>query len=344
MWHDGVAQRYNLTYRISNLGLRQLQKTRLLDQSASVLKSFAEETGELVRLAVVENGDRITWVYAVAGAKRTFQLDPNYTLEAYLHTTAIGKSWLATLPFETALKYMLREGMKPLHEIHQDQRQGDPRRARFDAQAWLRDELRGKRARRNCDCGTNRPDVADRRARMRRRGQPRGTDQPHERARIDGVQPAVACDGGAPCANLAARTAHASRSQSTSQVRNGYLGGHHAASRAVSPERRHSGGSASVQRRSFHRRALVPFAPARCRRDRWRHRAHHQRALHRSRVLHLRRTAPRARYYAGRSRRQSCRSSTASGPTAASRRRASPRRRRQAALPHCWCFRPRRSR
>jgi DNA-binding IclR family transcriptional regulator len=114
VWRDEVAQRYNLTYRISNLGLRQLQKTRLLDQSAAVLKALAEETGELVRLAVVESGDRITWVYAVSGAKRTFHIDPNYSLEAYLHTTAIGKSWLATLPFELALKYMLREGMKPL--------------------------------------------------------------------------------------------------------------------------------------------------------------------------------------------------------------------------------------
>jgi IclR family acetate operon transcriptional repressor len=114
VWRDDVAQRYNLTYRISNLGLRQLQKTRLLDQSAAVLKSLAEETGELVRLAVVESSDRITWVYAVSGAKRTFHIDPNYSLEAYLHTTAIGKSWLATLPFEEALKYMLREGIKPL--------------------------------------------------------------------------------------------------------------------------------------------------------------------------------------------------------------------------------------
>jgi DNA-binding IclR family transcriptional regulator len=114
VWHDRVAQRYNLTYRVTNLGLRQLQKTRLLDQSAAVLKALAEQTGELVRLAIVENRDRITWVYAISGAKRTFQVDPNYTLDAYLHTTAIGKSWLATLPFELALKYMLREGMKPL--------------------------------------------------------------------------------------------------------------------------------------------------------------------------------------------------------------------------------------
>ena len=114
VWRDDVAQRYNLTYRISNLGLRQLQKTRLLDQSAAVLKALAEETGELVRLAVVENGDRITWVYAASGAKRSLQIDPNYSLDAYLHTTAIGKSWLATLPFELALKYMLRQGIKPM--------------------------------------------------------------------------------------------------------------------------------------------------------------------------------------------------------------------------------------
>jgi IclR family transcriptional regulator, acetate operon repressor len=114
VWRDQVAQRYHLTYRISNLGLRQLQTTRLLDQCAAVLKGLAEETGELVRLAIVENGDRITWVYAVAGTKRSLQIDPNYTLEAYLHTTAIGKSWLCTLPFERALKLMLRQGIKPL--------------------------------------------------------------------------------------------------------------------------------------------------------------------------------------------------------------------------------------
>jgi DNA-binding IclR family transcriptional regulator len=114
VWRDDLAQRYNLTYRISNLGLRQLQKTRLLDQSAAALKALAEETGELVRLAVVENGDRITWVYAASGAKRQLQIDPNYSLDAFLHTTAIGKSWLSTLPFERALKLMLRQGIAPL--------------------------------------------------------------------------------------------------------------------------------------------------------------------------------------------------------------------------------------
>jgi IclR family acetate operon transcriptional repressor len=114
VWRDDLAELYNLTYRISNLGLRQLQRTRLLDQCAPILKGLAEETGELVRLAVVEGGERITWVYAVSGAKRSLQIDPNYTLDAYLHTTAIGKSWLSTMPFEKALKLMLRQGMKPM--------------------------------------------------------------------------------------------------------------------------------------------------------------------------------------------------------------------------------------
>ena len=71
---------------------------------------MAARTFGVPERAVVENGDRITWVYAASGAKRSLQIDPNYSLDAYLHTTAIGKSWLATLPFELALKYMLRQG------------------------------------------------------------------------------------------------------------------------------------------------------------------------------------------------------------------------------------------
>jgi IclR family acetate operon transcriptional repressor len=114
VWRDHVAQRYHLTYRISNLGLRQLQTTRLLDQCAAVLKGLADETGELVRLALVENGERITWVYAVAGTKRSLLIDPNYTLEIHLQTTAIGKSWLSTLPLERALELVRRQGIKPL--------------------------------------------------------------------------------------------------------------------------------------------------------------------------------------------------------------------------------------
>ena len=111
VWRDDRVQRYNLTFRISNLGLRQLQKNRLLDQCAAVLKTLAEQTGELVRLAIVEHNERITWVHAVAGTKRSLQIDPNYSLEVQLNTHAIAKAWLSTMPFERALKLMLRQGI-----------------------------------------------------------------------------------------------------------------------------------------------------------------------------------------------------------------------------------------
>ncbi|HEX6979702.1 MAG TPA: IclR family transcriptional regulator [Alphaproteobacteria bacterium] len=111
IWRDDVAQRYQLTYRISNLGLRQLQQSRLLDQCAAILKNLAEATGELVRLAVVENAERITWVYAVAGATRSVRIDPNYTLEIILNAHAIAKAWLSTLPFERAWELIERQGI-----------------------------------------------------------------------------------------------------------------------------------------------------------------------------------------------------------------------------------------
>jgi IclR family transcriptional regulator, acetate operon repressor len=81
VWRDDKAQRYDLTFLISNLGLRQMQKSRLLDQCAAALKNLAEESGELVRLAVVENSDRLTWVHAVTGTKWSLQINPNYSLK-----------------------------------------------------------------------------------------------------------------------------------------------------------------------------------------------------------------------------------------------------------------------
>lgn len=114
VWRDERAQRYYLTYRISNLGLRHLQTSRLLDQCSAALRQLAEETGELVRLAIVEpGGQRIVWVQSFAGSKRSLRIDPNYTLEIGLHTHATGKAWLSTLPFDAALKLLLQHGLEP---------------------------------------------------------------------------------------------------------------------------------------------------------------------------------------------------------------------------------------
>lgn len=114
IWRDERGQRYYLTYAISNIGLRHMQSSRLLDQCAAALRQLAEETGELVRLAVVDpGGQRIVWVQSFAGQKRTLRIDPNYTLKVGLHTHATGKAWLSTLPFGDALQLMLKDGIEP---------------------------------------------------------------------------------------------------------------------------------------------------------------------------------------------------------------------------------------
>jgi IclR family acetate operon transcriptional repressor len=114
VWRDDAAQRYHLTYRVSNLGLRQLQQSGLLGQCTSLLEDLAERTGELVRLSVVERGEKITWVYAVVGTRRTLRIDPNFNFEVSLHSHATGKAWLMTLKPERAMELLKREGMAAL--------------------------------------------------------------------------------------------------------------------------------------------------------------------------------------------------------------------------------------
>lgn len=114
VWRDDTSQRYHLTYRISNLGLRQMQQSGLLGQCTSLLEDLAERTGELVRLSVVEGSERITWVYAVVGTRRSLRIDPNFNFDVSLHSHATGKAWLMTLPEDRAHKLIERDGMNRL--------------------------------------------------------------------------------------------------------------------------------------------------------------------------------------------------------------------------------------
>lgn len=106
VFHNDRSANYCLTLRISNLALRKLSGARLLEQSRATLLPLADETGELVRLAVVEElgaHPRLTWVLALLPRRQVLQIDPNYSLEIGLHTHAAGKAWLATLPFDEAI-------------------------------------------------------------------------------------------------------------------------------------------------------------------------------------------------------------------------------------------------
>ena len=107
---------YQLTFKLSNLGLRKLSQTRLLDQSSEVLKDLVNTSGELVRLAVVENSSKITWVLAQAGSKRSLQIDPNYRLDIGLTTHAAGKAWLSTLDPKSAWALIHHQGIQKFTE------------------------------------------------------------------------------------------------------------------------------------------------------------------------------------------------------------------------------------
>ncbi|HUP82092.1 MAG TPA: IclR family transcriptional regulator [Pirellula sp.] len=113
IYKDSSSGRYQLSYKLTNLGLRRLTQSGILDPSSSVIRDLANETGELVRLALAE-GDKLTWVLAAVGKQRTLHIDPNYTLEIKLHSTATGKAWLSTMQIERAMSLMKRDGLTKL--------------------------------------------------------------------------------------------------------------------------------------------------------------------------------------------------------------------------------------
>jgi IclR family acetate operon transcriptional repressor len=97
VYQDTFTQHYRLTYRISNLALRQLANSRILDQCIAPLRELADTTGELVRLAVIEH-DRPIWIHSESGVQRRLQVAPTYGHDISLHSHATAKAWLFTLP------------------------------------------------------------------------------------------------------------------------------------------------------------------------------------------------------------------------------------------------------
>jgi len=89
-------QFYQLTYKISNIGLRQQSNARLTDQCFPLIRQLADETGELVRLAVIEHGIPI-WVHAASGPVRRLTIDPIWRAELIWHVHAAAKAYLSTL-------------------------------------------------------------------------------------------------------------------------------------------------------------------------------------------------------------------------------------------------------
>ena len=100
---------YILTAKLASLGLSFLSCSGIVDIAEPLLERLAQESGELVRLGIVD-GDRLTWVAKSQGTRKGLRYDPDMGMEARLSCTASGHAWLFTLSDERALELVVKQG------------------------------------------------------------------------------------------------------------------------------------------------------------------------------------------------------------------------------------------
>ncbi|MGB3423984.1 MAG: IclR family transcriptional regulator [Castellaniella sp.] len=106
---DELSGLYSPTLKIGALGLRLLADMQATDVAQPLLDDLARQTGELVRLAVVEGGEMI-WLSKAQGATSGIRCDSISGRHVPLHTTAMGKAWLASMPEDQAVDMVLSHG------------------------------------------------------------------------------------------------------------------------------------------------------------------------------------------------------------------------------------------
>jgi DNA-binding IclR family transcriptional regulator len=101
---------YALSTKLASLGLSFLSRSGVVDIAQPVINRLADATEELVRLAIVD-GERLTLVAKAQGAKSGLKYDPDMGIDLRLSCSAAGHAWLMTLPEDTAIGYVTRQGM-----------------------------------------------------------------------------------------------------------------------------------------------------------------------------------------------------------------------------------------
>lgn len=101
---------YMLTTKVTSLGLAFLSSAGIVDIAEPILERLARQSGELVRLALIDD-DQLTWVAKAQGARKGVRYDPDMGMSARLSCTASGHAWLLTLSDERALELVSRQGL-----------------------------------------------------------------------------------------------------------------------------------------------------------------------------------------------------------------------------------------
>jgi IclR family transcriptional regulator, acetate operon repressor len=100
---------YILTTRLPALGLSYLGAAGIVDIAQPIIDRLAEVSGELVRLALVDD-DRLTFVAKAQGARAGLRYDPDMGIDVRLSCSAAGHAWLMTLSEEHATELVARQG------------------------------------------------------------------------------------------------------------------------------------------------------------------------------------------------------------------------------------------
>ena len=106
---DGAGH-FHLSWHLLALAFGHAQRVGISGVCMPVLHSLADETDELVQLAVIE-GDHVLFVAKAEGPGHSLRLLPLVGVVAPTHATASGKVWLASLPDARALDVLRRQGL-----------------------------------------------------------------------------------------------------------------------------------------------------------------------------------------------------------------------------------------
>lgn len=103
---------YALTIRLPAMGLGFLGRAGITDVAQPVLDALAKDTGELIRLSVVD-GDHLIWVAVAQGATRGLRYDPGQEQGVVVHlaSSAGGQAWLYSMTDDEALTRVSSQGL-----------------------------------------------------------------------------------------------------------------------------------------------------------------------------------------------------------------------------------------
>jgi IclR family acetate operon transcriptional repressor len=110
---DRVTAHFQLGWRLLALAFGHAQRVGIPAVCHPILQQLADETDELVQLAIVER-DQVLFVAKAEGRGQRLRMLPLVGLAAPVHATASGKVWLASLPRDEADRLLARRGLPRL--------------------------------------------------------------------------------------------------------------------------------------------------------------------------------------------------------------------------------------